>query len=131
MEDKQWQEMIKAMKFAVVGVANTLVDFGMFTLLAELLSVDIYLSQLVSFLAGTANSYVFNRSWTFKSSQKFWSPVLIRFLLLNLAMLLFSSSLLWLFYQQMGFHKLVAKACSVVISLAINFVINRLWVFRS
>lgn len=131
MENKQWQEMIKAMKFAIVGVANTLLDFGIFTLLAELLSVDVYLSQLVSFLAGTANSYVFNRSWTFKSSQKFWSPVLIRFLLLNLVMLLFSSSLLWLFYQQLGLHKLVAKACSVVLSLVINFVINRLWVFRS
>lgn len=124
-------ELAEAGKFAIVGVANTLLDMGLFALLAHILGVNIYFSQFISYSAGVLNSYVFNRKWTFKSSERFFSPTLIRFLLLNVAMLLLSMVLLWLFADVMGLHKLIAKCVNVAITLAASFVINRLWVFSS
>jgi len=123
-------ELVKAAKFAVVGVANTLIDYGVFALLAQVLSVDVYLSQVISYSCGILNSYIFNRSWTFKAESSFFSPTLVRFLVLNLCMLGVSTGLLALFLQ-FGLSKLVAKGCTVVVTMAVGFVVNRLWVFRT
>jgi putative flippase GtrA len=122
-------ELIKAAKFAVVGIANTLIDYGVFALLAQLLSVNVFLSQVISYSCGVLNSYIFNRSWTFQSQSRFFSPALVRFLVLNLCMLALSTGLLALFLQ-FGLSKLVAKGCTVVVAMAVGFVVNRLWVFR-
>lgn len=124
-------ELIKACKFAIVGVANTLIDFLLFTLLAEIMGLNIYVAQLVGFCAGTLNSYTFNRSWTFKSGERFFSSALAKFLLNAVIMLLFSTFLLWLLHEQMGFAKLVAKGGSVAVTMVVNFIINRLWVFSA
>ena len=122
-------ELIKAAKFAVVGVANTLIDYGVFALLAQVLSVNVYLAQVIGYSCGILNSYVWNRSWTFQSESKFFSPALVRFLVLNLTMLALSTALLALFLQ-LGLSKLAAKGCTVVVTMAISFVVNRLWVFH-
>ena len=123
-------ELVKAAKFAVVGVANTLIDYGVFALLAQVLSVNVYLSQVIGYSCGILNSYIFNRSWTFQSESGFFSPTLVRFLVLNLCMLGVSTGLLALFLQ-FGLCKLAAKACTVVVTMAVGFVVNRLWVFRT
>ena len=123
-------ELIKAGKFAIVGAANTLIDYGVFALLAQFLGVNVYFSQVVSYSCGILNSYVFNRSWTFQDKSKFFSPTLVRFLALNLCMLGISTALL-AFFLNFGLSKLIAKACTVVFTMSISFVINRLWVFKT
>lgn len=122
-------ELLKAAKFAVVGVANTLIDYGVFVLLAQVLGVNVYLAQVVSYSCGILNSYIFNRSWTFRSQSRFFSPTLVRFLALNLAMLGISTGLLALFLH-LGLPKLLAKAATVGVTMVLGFGANRLWVFR-
>lgn len=128
--EKKTQEIEKVGKFALVGVVNTLLDMGLFALLAQLLGVNVYLSQCISFSAGVLNSYLINRSWTFRTKEAFWSPALVRFLLLNVAMLAVSTAIIWLFYDLLGIHKLIAKVISTGCTLVVSFLINRLWVFR-
>lgn len=128
--EKKTGEIKKAGKFALVGVANTLLDMGIFALLAQVFGVNVYLAQCISFSAGVLNSYLLNRSWTFRSKEAFWSPALVRFLLLNLAMLAVSTTIIWVFYDLLGIHKLIAKVVSTGCTLVVSFLINRLWVFR-
>lgn len=126
--EKKLTELMKAAKFALVGVSNTLVDYGVFALLAQLLGVNVYLSQVVSYSCGILNSYIWNRSWTFRSKERFFSPALVRFLAVNLCMLALSTGLLALFLR-LGLSKLVAKACTLVFTMVLGFAANRLWVF--
>jgi putative flippase GtrA len=55
-------------RFAVVGVANTAIDFAVFGLLA-VLGVPILLANFVSTSAGMTFSFLVNRSWTFRSTR--------------------------------------------------------------
>lgn len=124
-------EMIKAGKFALVGAANTLIDYGVFTLLTQWLGVGVYLANVIGYGCGMLNSYVWNRSWTFRSREGFFSPALVRFVVLNLAMAGLSTALLYGFHDLMGLPELVAKGGATLLTLAVNFVCNRLWVFPS
>lgn len=128
--DRGFKELLRAAKFAVVGVANTLIDMGVFALLAQVLGLNVYLSQVISYSAGMLNSYVFNRSWTFQAKDRFFSPALVRFVALNLVMLLVSTGLLWFFFDFWGMPKLIAKVLATGFTLVLSFGANRLWVFR-
>ncbi len=128
--DKRLTEALKAGKFAIVGVGNTLIDMGVYALLAQFMGFDPYLSQVVSYSCGMLNSYVLNRSWTFRSRARFFGPALIRFVCFNLLMLGVSTGLLYLFLDRMGLHKMVAKVLATGFTLCLNFVASRLWVFR-
>ncbi len=76
------------------------------------------------------NSYIFNRSWTFRSQAKFFSPALLRFIILNLIMLGISTGLLFVLLDILAVPKMIAKVCATIITLVISFVVNRLWVFK-
>ena len=47
----------------------------------------------------------------------------------SLSMLALSTALLALFLR-FGLSKMVAKGCTVAVTMAISFAVNRLWVFR-
>lgn len=122
-------ELGKAGRFAAVGVVNTLVDFGVFTLLAQFLSVNVYAAQVAGYGAGVLNSYILNRSWTFRARDRFFSPALVKFLVLSLCMLLFSTGMLYLFHGLAGIPKLPAKVIATGVTMVVNFLANRFWVF--
>jgi putative flippase GtrA len=124
------QELLRAGRFAIVGVGNTLVDLGVFTLLAQVLGANVYFSQAAGYSAGTLNSYILNRSWTFRTKGRFFSPTLVRFLALNLTMLLFSTGVLCLAYDLGGLPKLPAKIIATGVTMVVNFLVSRFWVFR-
>ncbi len=128
--DNRLTEAIKAGKFAIVGVANTLLDMGVFWLLSVLLGINPYISQVISYSCGMLNSYIFNRSWTFRSQAKFFSPALLRFIILNLIMLGISTGLLFVLLDILAVPKMIAKVGATIITLVISFVVNRLWVFK-
>lgn len=121
-------EIGRFIKFGLTGVMNTLVDYGVFLVLSYL-SVDVYLSQVVSYSCGMLNSYVINRSWTFGSQKRFFSMQMLRFIVVNLSLLLLSLGVLWL-GTRLGYGKLISKLGATVVTLAVGFVVNRLWVFK-
>ena len=56
-------------RFGTVGAGNTLIDFVVFFLLTSL-RVPYLAAQLFSYSAGVANSYIWNRTWTFQVKEK-------------------------------------------------------------
>ena len=126
----QGDNLKKFLKFALTGVGNTLVDLILFRVLYTYLGVNIYLSQVCSYSAGMLNSYLVNRSWTFRTGERFFSLQLVRFIVGNLAVLLLSVLLINLCTVQLGLGKLTAKLVVTCFTLAVNFLISRLWIFK-
>jgi len=124
------RDWVQFIKFGLVGVLNTAVDFAVYTLLFWV-GVPYLLAQCVSFAAGTANSYVLNRAWTFQAKgPQGASGQLARHVTWNVIVLLLSLGLLYLFSDGLGLHPLVAKVAVTVVSTIVNFVGSKLWVFR-
>ncbi len=123
-------EFKRLLKFGVTGVANTLVDVGVYSLLSVALGVNVFFGQCCGYAAGMLNSYLINRKWTFQTSHRFFSLQLVRFIITNLAVLAVSLLLLKVSMDFFGMGKLVAKLATTCITLVLNFIISRLWVFR-
>ncbi len=57
----------QALRFIVVGVTNTLVTLGVFALLARVLHVPDIPANALAYLLGIANSFFWNKYWTFSA----------------------------------------------------------------
>lgn len=119
-------------KFSIVGVINTLVDFGLFTFLTGLVKLDPTLSHVLSYSCGVANSYFFNRRWTFKMQNKSNLPEIIKFVTVNLLSLGVSTlAINYLVKGSPSLNEYLAKLIATLSALAVNFIGSRLFVFKS
>lgn len=117
-------------KFGVVGLANTIVDFGVFSLLvwAGLAPVA---ANFVSFLCANGQSYFLNSRFTFRNEGRA-APVSAKgygkFLVAHLMSLALSTLVIALFHDDIGPR--VAKAVAIILSFGWNYLASAIFVFR-
>ncbi|MFP4978090.1 GtrA family protein [Paenibacillus sp. CN-4] len=124
---------IQFLKFNAVGLLNTLVDFAVFTLLSAA-GAGYAIAQVISYSAGTANSFILNKKVTFRDRQKadqasFDRMQLVKFILLNLVSLGVSLLLMHVLTDRLGMQVLLSKVLVTGVTVVINFVGSRKWVF--
>ena len=112
-------------QFVIVGIANTLLTFAIYALLLHL-HVFYVLAWTIAFLAGTVQSYLVNRYWTF-SLPGFSMQTLARYLIVQVFVLGVSSGLLVLAVEDAGANKLVAEAVLLPAITLMNFTLIRVW----
>ena len=101
-----------------------------YTVLVSVCGMGLYLSQVISYCCGMLNSYIVNRKWTFDTKNGFFSLELVKFVVLNLAMMLLGMGIIYLCVERLGLHKLLGKLISTVLVMVINFAVSNFWVFR-
>ena len=149
MEHKQAvkQTAGQFLKFAVVGVINTLVDFAVFQTLNLLLGW-VYAAQVAGFTCGVVNSYLWNSNWTFRKERTKSLREMALFLLVNLLSLGVSLGVIWLCREVFGVTNAwaaewmpkalagfvkgdtIAKLIATCFSIVVNYVGNKLLVFN-
>ena len=55
---KYRQTIIQFVKFNFTGIANTLLDWGVFALMHSVLALPLYLAKTISFACGILNSFL-------------------------------------------------------------------------
>lgn len=123
-----WQ----AVKFGLVGVANTAVDYGVYALLIQLpfFRTHYLLAQILGYTCGLVNSLILNKRWTFAQKERMTPRQLISFLVVNLAALGVSSGLLYVLREGLCMNLYGAKLLSTAGSVLVNFIGNKWIVFR-
>ena len=138
---KSW-DIVQFIRFSLTGVLNTAVDFMIYMVLSYS-GVGIFYAQTAGYLAGMLNSFVINRSWTFHSKERFFGRELARFLIVNLLTLGLSLGalagferlfvdpiLIDMFGGPQDLTKVAVKLPVTVLTLTINFILSRAWVFH-
>lgn len=113
-------------RFGLVGVSNTVVDFAVFFLLTAA-GAPAAVAQAVAYGAGMANSYIWNRRWTFQVKRKANIKEVLRFLAVN--GLSFGASLAVLLAAERLAPLWLAKLAATIAGMAVNFIGSRYWVF--
>lgn len=132
----------QAGRFGLVGVLNTVIDFGVLNLLVLFFSVSgggaLLLCNAVSFTTASLNSYLMNRKWTFCAEGKASSGQYLFFLVFALGGLVVNSLVLYLLVRFVpvaeSVHPLLrvnaAKACATAAGMTWNFLTFRFIVFH-
>lgn len=116
----------QAVRFATVGVSNTVIDFIVFMLLQSFTGV--VPAQFIGYGAGTLNSYLWNRRWTFAQGTDWDIREMIRFLLVNIAVATVTACAISLVADHIPVW--IAKIVVTIFGLGINYTVSKLWVFR-
>lgn len=117
------------LKFGIVGVANTLLTFLVFTLLVKVFGVWYIAASAIGFFAGACNGFLLNRSWTFKGHRG-GSLAVLRWAVVQGLGLLADLGLIYLFVNEGGLSKLIGQALAIGLVVGATFYANRTWTFR-
>jgi len=120
-----WWELIR---FGLVGGLNTAVDMGVFFVCVRVLAPVV--AQVCGYTAGTINSFLWNKFFTFRDREKITFGKVVRFLLVN-GVSLGASGLVVFFLPGAGVSLGVTKVLATLLTLGINFVGYRAFVFES
>ncbi|GIM29250.1 cell wall teichoic acid glycosylation protein GtcA [Clostridium polyendosporum] len=118
-------------RFSVVGMANTFVDFLMFTIFHGLVGLSYITSQVIGYSFGIANSFILNRKWTFedKNSNKKTFHELVQFIVVNLISLSITIISINFLVKGLNLNVYVSKVIATIISQITNFLAYKFWVF--
>jgi putative flippase GtrA len=120
-------------KFAIIGTANTFVDFGIYfglTRSDQFWETHYLWANFVAFVVAASSSYIFNKNWTFKDKNRKIKIQYSKFILVSAIGLTINETILFLLVTKVGLHDLYAKALAIGVVLFWNFTINKLWTFR-
>ena len=141
-------ERKRFLKFSVVGISGTIIDFGIFNFLLFMQFSSIFAST-ISFIVAVFNNFLLNRNWTYPESKL--RPIanqLIKFLSVSIAGLLIRTNLYKLieqpsikFAEGMLCEKVlfsadvvgknISLAFVIIIVLFWNYLANRLWTYKN
>ncbi len=121
-----WEELVK---FCVVGASGYVVNLAVYTLLLEGAGFHYLPAAIGSFLVAVTNTYLWNRTWTFRHQRGHVVLQGMRFLVVSTLALGANLVVLHLLVSA-GLGEVVAQAIAIVLVTPVNFIGNKLWSFR-
>lgn len=121
--------LVKLVKFCIVGFSGLLIDFLTTWLLKEKLKAHKYLANSMGFILAVSSNYLFNRIWTFESTNPSIANEYTAFLVVSLIGLLINNAILYLVHERFkqGFY--LSKLMAIVLTTFWNFLANYFYTF--
>jgi len=115
--------------YGVIGSFSSFLDFLVFNILSEVLSLHYIVSNCLSVLVGISTSFLLNRAYNFKIKDKTWKRFFI-FLTVGLCGLCLSNLILWVGIDLLSFDVILTKLASILLVVFFQFLINKNITFR-
>lgn len=128
---KNKDEYIKIIKYAIVGVANTLMDWVVYFVLTKFIYVEPWIANVVGYVVGMLSSFVGNKFFTFKAKNTKTGIELVKFVIINMISLGVSTGVIALTTSVWSWNKYIAKILSTGTSMTINYIGSRFFVFEN
>lgn len=120
-------------KFCVVGVISTVIDFGIYLSLTrsfEWWREHFLMANACAFIVAVSWSFIANKSWTFRDKTRDIYAQYPKFILVYLIGLIGNQFILYTLVSIFEIYDVIAKAIAVAVILFWNFIANKIWTFK-
>lgn len=138
-----WGALIQFIKFGLVGVSNTAISYGIDMLCYYVLLVHVNMPQnakvvvtsILAFVISVTNSYIWNNRFVFRSENKktvrehakSYCRTVVCYGVTGLIL----SPILKMLLVNWQFQYWLASLASLIVTIPLNFVLNKFWAFRN
>lgn len=121
--------ILKFLKFCVVGFSGMVVDFGTTWLCKEKLGWNKYVSNSIGFVLAATNNYLWNRLWTFQSTNTNIPVEYGKFFLISIIGLGINNLVVFLLHGKLKMNFYLAKLLAIGVVTIWNFTMNYWFTF--
>lgn len=129
---KSSPSVVQFIKFGIVGISNTLVNFGVYALLV-FFGMNYLLANFLAFSVSVVNSFIWNNRYVFEASpdaRSRWVVFLKTYASYSVTGIFLTTVLLWLWISVFGINEYVAPLINIAFTVPINFVLNKYWAYK-
>ncbi len=115
-------------KFALIGAFGTVFQYLLLIVFIEYFYFNEELSSALAYAISAVFNYLANYHLTFKSQAQHHSTF-PKFVILVIAALVINT-LVFFTVHSMGAHYLIAQIIATLVTLIINFLVHKFWIYR-
>ena len=138
----QWNGLVQFIKFGIVGLSNTVISYLLYV--GALLifqkkqwipSIDYLVAQVIAFVLSVLWSFYWNNKYVFKQNEgqerNIFAALLKTYVSYAFTGLFLNSVLSFIWVEVIGLSKLIAPIINLLVSVPINFLMNKFWAFKT
>lgn len=139
---KEKEEVLfQFVKFGIIGISNTVISYVVYLVcLGSLKSMNLFrewdylIAQVIAFILSVAWSFYWNNKFVFTVSDPLKRSILKALLKCYISYsftgIILNSILLIIWIQLLNISEFIAPIFNLLISVPINFIINKVWTFK-
>jgi putative flippase GtrA len=117
-------------KFGIVGISNTLLTAATIWILMKWCHSSAYVSNIIGYIVGLINSFVWNRKWTFESKSSLRNTI-FKFIITFAISYLLQLGNLYLLLHFTHIDPYFCQLLSIVVYTIVNFILNKFYTFKN
>jgi putative flippase GtrA len=125
--------VIQFIKFGIVGFSNTLISYIIYASLVYL-DIHYFIASIIAFAISVLNSFYWNNKYVFKKDngqkRNLLHSLLKTYVSYAFTGLIIHNLLLFVFIDIMHISKYIAPLFVLIVTVPLNFVLNKLWAFK-
>jgi putative flippase GtrA len=130
---KSFSPLTQFIKFGIVGLSNTAISYGTYSLLVYF-GVYYIVASVIAFIVSVINSFYWNNKLVFASDDNLKKTLLKKFIKTILAYsstgLVLQNVLLLMLVELFNFSEYLAPLIILIITVPLNFILNKYWAFK-
>lgn len=128
LDIKNYESVIQFVKFSVVGLSNTVISLFVYYLFLWL-EFNYLIANTLSWIISVFNAFYWNNKYVFKNENT-WLKALIRTYVSYGFSFILGSVLLALLVELFHVAQELAPLAVLVVTIPLNFFMNKFWTFR-
>lgn len=138
LSDEKKESLIQFLKFGIVGFSNTLLSYlinvaVLLLLRPYKLSWDYIAGNVIAFLVSVLWSFYWNNKYVFGGGfgQGWFGKLMKSYLSYGFTGIVLSNVFSYIWINVLNISKFIAPLLNLIISVPLNYIIHKYWVFKS
>jgi len=119
------------LKFNIVSIIATSVDFIVFLLLKDLFEIYYIIATVLGAISGGITAFILNRNWVFQQKDKLLNSQILYFIIVWIGSILLNTLGIYLLVEYAKINTTISKIIiSILVGILFNFTMNKYYVFK-